>query len=166
MIQLRVLGPVELRGHDGQVVLSVLTRSKRLTLLSYLTLVASGTFVRRSKLVELFWPDSDPDRARASLRTALSGLRTSLGPEVVTSRGDDELGIAPGSVSCDAVDFEAAIGRGDLDTAVGLYRGPLLEGISLQEAPSLSRWMEDRRSRLARARIPADTLCHHDRWRR
>ena len=97
MIQLTILGSTDLRGPDGQALLSVLSQPKRLTLLAYLALNATGRFTRRDTLLALFWPDSEPDKARASLRRSLSYLRKSLGPDVLVTRGNDEVGIAAGS---------------------------------------------------------------------
>lgn len=153
MIQLRILGSRDLRGSDGQVVLSILSRPQRLTLFSYLCVTATGAFKQRDHLVRLFWPDSDAARGRASLRTALSGLRKSLGPRVVTTRGDDEVGVAEGVVSCDAREFEAALDRGELEVAWGLYSGPFLEGIVVPDTPELNRWLDDERARLHRRAV-------------
>ena len=79
MLRLSILGSADLRGPDGQPLLSVLSQPKRLTLLAYLALNATGGFTRRDKLLALFWPDSDTDKARGSLRRSLSYLRKSLG---------------------------------------------------------------------------------------
>ncbi|WP_189011211.1 AfsR/SARP family transcriptional regulator [Deinococcus malanensis] len=74
MLELRVLGPPEIRV-DGAVQ-RVRTR-KALGLLVYLA-VEPDLHVRET-LATLFWPDSSPDVARASLRNSLTYLRESLG---------------------------------------------------------------------------------------
>lgn len=154
MIQLRVLGSTDLRGTGGQAVLSILAQPKRLTLLTYLALNATGRFVRRDKLLDLFWPLSEPAKARASLRSTLTFLRKSLGEDVVVTRGDDEVGIAAEALECDAVRYRAALHRGDREAALELYEGPLLDGVVLSDA-SLERWLEDERAPLLRQAVEA-----------
>jgi len=70
----------------------VLPQPKRAALLAYLCLRGHGAGAsRRDTLLAPFWPDSDDERARAALRAALHRLRRSLGPDVIRTRGDDEL---------------------------------------------------------------------------
>jgi DNA-binding SARP family transcriptional activator len=82
MIELRLMGPVQLSGPPGTAVDAVLVHPKRLALLSYLA-VSSSTepLVSREGLLALFWPESDERRAREALRQGLRFLRRSLGPE-------------------------------------------------------------------------------------
>ncbi|MFT5431312.1 MAG: DNA-binding SARP family transcriptional activator, partial [Myxococcota bacterium] len=138
-----------------QVLHSVLSQPKRLNLLAYLVLTATDGFTRREKLLALFWPDSEADKARASLRRSLSYLRKSLGEGVLVTRGDDEVGIAAGAVDCDVARFEEALSRGDLESACDLHAGPLLDGLFLSDTPALSRWLEDERSRLEQRAVDA-----------
>ena len=49
---------------------------KAIALLVYLA-VAGGS-QRRDTLIDLLWPESDPDHARGDLRRTLSDLRTAL----------------------------------------------------------------------------------------
>ncbi|MGI9629032.1 MAG: AfsR/SARP family transcriptional regulator, partial [Longimicrobiales bacterium] len=148
MIQLRVLGTTDLRGPNGQALLSILSQPKRFTLLAYLALHATGGFVRRDKLLAVFWENSDLDKGRASLRSALSYLRRSLGEDVIVSRGDEEVGIASGSLECDAVLFEAALAAGDLEPALQRYGGTLLDGVHVAGAAALGEWLDLQRRRL------------------
>jgi DNA-binding SARP family transcriptional activator/TolB-like protein len=150
MIELRVLGPVDVRAADGSTVLSVLAQPKRLALLAYLALSAPGGFQRRDRVLATFWPESDTDRARAALRQAVMHLRRSLGAGVVVNRGDEELGIAAGALDCDAVAFDAALEAGDAARALELYRGDLLDGFHLPETPGFERWLDDARAQLRR----------------
>ncbi len=150
MIQLRLLGSTELVGHGGESLLSVLSQPKRLTLLAYLALTATGGFTRRDKLIGLFWPESESDKARGALRRSLSFLKASLGEGVVLTRGDGEVGIAADALECDAVQFEAALDRSELQSALQHYRGTLLDAVFVSDAPELERWLEDERIRLRR----------------
>src|SRR2546428_7450745 len=57
----------------------MIRRPPRSTLFPYTTLFRS-------------WPELDQEHARAALRQALHGLRQGLGADVLTSRGDEEVG--------------------------------------------------------------------------
>lgn len=78
-------------------------------------------------------------------------LRHGLGAGVLTSRGTDEVGLDAMRLWCDAADFEVALAAGDLERALELYRGDLLPGFFVSEAPEFERWLEDTR-RHARTR--------------
>jgi TolB-like protein len=148
VIELHVLGSVDLRKSSGETLLSVLAQPKRAALLAYLAVAAPRGFSRRDKLIGLFWPERDPEHARGALRTALHFLRHWLDEEVVVGRGDQEIGLAEGALWCDAVAFEEALARRELERALELYRGDLLEGFFISEAPEFERWLEGERKRL------------------
>jgi TolB-like protein/DNA-binding SARP family transcriptional activator len=148
MIQLRLLGSVDFTGSDGQTLRPVLAQPKRAALFAYLAIATPLGFHRRDKLLGLFWPESDAEHARGALRTALYFLRRSLGDGVVVSRGEEEVGLVPGAVLCDAVAFEEALERGELEKAVELYRGDLLDGFYVGGLPEFERWVELERQRL------------------
>ncbi|MEJ2677538.1 MAG: BTAD domain-containing putative transcriptional regulator [Gemmatimonadota bacterium] len=149
MIELTTFGAIELR-RDGTDVRSVLSQPKRFALLAYLRIAAPGGFVARERLLGLFWPESDPERARNALRQALHFLRRSLGDGVVVGRGDHEIGIDQHAVACDAVAFREALDHGRLEQAVDAYRGEFRSGLFLDDAPELERWLESQRAELAR----------------
>lgn len=155
MIELRVLGGSGLTRTDGVEVGSVLTQPKRFALLVYLALAAPGDFVRRDTLLALFWPGSNDERARGSLRSSLHFLRRSLGADVVVSRGTEELGLSPDAVVCDAVTLREAVRAGRPEEALALYAGPLLPGFSADGSSEWEEWLELERARLARAAADA-----------
>ncbi len=146
MIHLRALGSLDLRHEDGRALGSVLAQPKRFALLAYLAV--SPGFHRRDTLLGLFWPESSDEAARASLRTALSVLRRSLGEGVVAGRGNEEVGIDPGRLWCDVAACEQALAAGELERALEIYRGDLLEGFYIPEAAGFERWLEERRTEL------------------
>lgn len=148
MIELRTLGAVDLRGLSGEEVRGMLAQPKRVALLVYLALARPRGFQRRDVLLALFWPEADQQRARAALRKAVHVLRRALGDRVVVGRGDEELGLAEGTVWCDAVAFEQALGDGRAADALELYRGDLLPGFFVSGAPDFERWVEGERGRL------------------
>ncbi len=151
MVRLHLLGTVELRDTAGKELRSIIAQPKRLALLAYLAVASPCGFHRRDHLLALFWPESDADHARNSLRQALHFLRHALGGAIVIGRGEEEVGIAPDAMWCDVVEFEAAIARKDHPRAAALYRGALLPGFFVPEAPGFDRWLEDQRQRLAEA---------------
>jgi DNA-binding SARP family transcriptional activator/TolB-like protein/Flp pilus assembly protein TadD len=155
MIRLRTLGALDLRGSDGQELRAVLAQPKRAALLAYLALASPRGRHRRDTLVALFWPELDAEHARNSLSQAIRFLRRSLGEEVLISRNGDGLELAAQEIWCDAVAFEEALDAGRAADAVGLYRGELLEGFHVANAPDFERWLEDERQRLARRHMTA-----------
>ena len=163
MIRFRVLGSVELTGPDGEEVASVLAQPKRTALLAYLALATPRGFHRRDKVVGLFWPESDHDRARASLRRAIHFLRKSLGGDAIMGRGNGELSLNPDLVWSDVEAFRGALKGGDLEGALGLYRGDLLEGYFLSGCPDFERWLDGERDELRReAARAAWALAHQN----
>src|SRR5882724_12855125 len=128
MHRLLTFGAIDLRTDDGRVIAGVLSQPKRVALLSYLALREPAGFHQRNALLPLFWPESDEAHARNALRNALHFLRSELGTDVVISRGNDEVGINPDALWCDAVAFEKAVKQGRFGEALQYWRGPLLDG--------------------------------------
>src|SRR5438876_9799329 len=146
MIELRTLGPVDLRRSTGVELRAVLQQPKRVALLAYLAIARPGKLMRRDSLIALFWPDLDQEHARAALRRALYFLRQACGDEVITGRGDEEVGIAEGALWCDAVAFDHAVARNDWAQAMELYQGDLLEGFYVAGAPEVEAWLDRERA--------------------
>ena len=148
MIRFCALGGVELRGADNAEARAILTQPKRLALLAYLAIAAPGGFRRRDSVVGLFWPELDQPHARAALSQSIYHLRRVLGREIVASRGSEDIGIDPECVWCDGAAFERALADGDARRALDLYRGDLLPGFFLSDAPEWEQWLEAERHRL------------------
>ena len=148
MIELRLFGGLDLRRRDGRELESILTQPKRVALLAFLAAATPHRLHRRDTLLGLFWPELDQDHARAALRQALHGLRQSLGADVLTSRGDEEVGVGEQLLWCDVRAFQHALEASDWSSALELYRGGLLEGFFLSDSPEFERWLEDERARL------------------
>ncbi|MEZ4455302.1 MAG: BTAD domain-containing putative transcriptional regulator [Gemmatimonadales bacterium] len=152
--RLEVLGTVRVAGADPTAGTTVATHERALGLLTYLALAEPPGFHRRDKLLALFWPDLDNDRARHALRQTLHQLRRSLGP-IIERRGDRELGIDWAVLECDGRAFREAVGSGDHGRAVDLYAGDLLDGFGIGNAPEFERWLEDTRTELRRQAVEA-----------
>lgn len=144
MIELRLLGNIELRAADGRALSAVLAQPKRLALLVYLTIAGPpGAFFRRDTLLALLWPELDEEHARAALRNSLYFLRQSLGTDVIRRRGDDEVGVDPAVLDCDVVRFETT-------RDVAAYPADLMPGFLVSAAPDFNDWLDNRRAALQR----------------
>src|SRR5579884_358404 len=157
-LQLALLGAPEVC-HSGRM-LRFRTR-KELALLIYLA-VAGGAH-SREKLVTLFWPDSDTAQGRTTLRRTLADLRATL--EDSNTPGSSHLRIGREQLSFDAtsdveldlrlledasIPVRSSSSRQpdtlpalllQLRQALSLYRGPFLEGFSLNDAPEFDDWI-------------------------
>jgi DNA-binding SARP family transcriptional activator/tetratricopeptide (TPR) repeat protein/TolB-like protein len=147
MIRLQTLGSLDLVGPDGDEIRSVIAQPKRLALLSFLAL-SPGGMQRRDRLLSLFWPESDEEHARGSLRQAVAYLRRSLGAGVLVNRGEEEIGVAESTLWCDAAEFQRRIAGDDAASAMELYRGDLMDGFIVSDAPEFEDWLAAERTRL------------------
>lgn len=153
MFRLLTLGRLDLTDPHGREVRSVLSQPKRLALLSYLALANSTRFRRRDSVLSLFWPELDTSHARASLRQALTFLRRSLAEGVILTRGEEEIGVDPSLLWCDAVAFDSAC-EGNPEEAIRLYHGPFLPGLFVDgAAPELDAWIDAERGRRQRTAV-------------
>ena len=164
-----LLGTPEVR-HAGQVV--IFRTRKALALLIYL--VVKGGLHSREKLTALFWPESDEEQSRATLRSTLFYVRKTL--EELSSPPLSHLLIAHDSIGFNfASDFDldlntvqaawklartsldASPGQGvheggfhrhalpQLQQAVNVYRGDFLEGFYVDDAPDFEDWVGTQR---------------------
>jgi DNA-binding SARP family transcriptional activator len=119
-----------------------------------------GRAVPRSKLIDLFWPDSEADAAHDNLRVTVTAIRKAVG-DVVRYESNAYRFEAPPDVFIDTERFDAHVAKArEADTggdvaatrreyaaAIELYRGEYLEGF-----PDTGwQWRE-------RERFRADTL--------
>ena len=154
-IHLRLLGPFSAsRGGDGPQEIRFSTR-KASALLAFLAMSRQQT-ATREQLAALLWGNSSDNRARQSLRQTLLVLRKDLHPANIIDAETDTIRLQPGSVSVDALDFEALAGSEnleDLERAVDLLQGEFLAGVSTQEE-AFEDWLRQQRQRfeLAAAR--------------
>lgn len=147
-IQFRTLGTLDLRAADGRELHSLLAQPKRVALLAYLCIAQPRGYHRRDTLLGLFWPDSDQEHARTSLRKSLHILRRALGEDAILSRGDEEVAVDFQRISCDVASFEDLVGANRLQDALKLYGGDLLPGFFVDDAPELEQWLNSERRRL------------------
>src|SRR6266576_369944 len=148
MIELRLLGTLDLKGTDGHAVHSSLAPPKRLALFAYLALHTDHG-ARRDSVVALFWPDLDTAHARGALRQSLRFLRREIGDGILNGHSDEAIAFEPGSLWCDVVAFEQACKAGDATQALRLYRGGFLEVCFVSGGSTeLEEWLGSERTRL------------------
>jgi adenylate cyclase len=148
VVVLKLLGGPSV-SRSGTVVSGRAVQGRRLALIATLA-AARGRPVTRDKIIALLWPESPTDRARRQLSDTLYILRTRLGDDVIQATGDD-LALNDEAVSSDLADFERMLDAGQLEAAVEIFRGPLLDGFHLSDAAEFERWLDDERSRLSQA---------------
>src|SRR5207247_1050213 len=166
VLRLALLGTFEARLDSGSAV--TFPRKKSEALLAYLAL-QPGRMIARDKLAALLWGDASDERARHSLRQALVTLRQAL-PRAAAAclvEEGDNVGVSPTAVEVDVTRFEAlatAASPEALERAAALYRGDLLEGMSVAEPP-FEEWLRAERERLRELAIEslAKLLAHHAR---
>ncbi|HUG28438.1 MAG TPA: BTAD domain-containing putative transcriptional regulator, partial [Gemmatimonadales bacterium] len=151
--RLQLFGSPSLAGEDGTPLAGRAAQRHRLALLALLAL-SGRRGVRRDKLQALLWPESDTEHARPLLNQAVYSLRKALGEEAILSIGE-ELRFNAQVVSCDVLAFEEALAAGEPERAVGLYGGPVLDGLFLTDAPEFEHWLDGERARLAQAHAKA-----------
>ncbi len=144
--ELKTLGAFSFR-IDGRAVRSPATQKARALLVCLVMHRAAE--VARERLVELFWPDSEPDRARESLRTALYSIRRVLrdagcDPDALIYATKSVIRWNP-ETEFDAERLVEFAKRADSEThvrALALYGGEFLEG-------DYDEWAVAERERLA-----------------
>jgi formylglycine-generating enzyme required for sulfatase activity len=123
---------------------------KNCALLAYLAMQPEAKSTRE-QLARLLWGDRFDKQARQSLRQSLLSLRKRLewvAPGLLVFDGE-QVGLAAELFSTDAREFEAlAEEGGDLERALGLYRGEFLAGFSLDVEP-FDDWVRGERACLA-----------------
>src|SRR5579871_4565284 len=149
-LALRLFGPFDARLHGEP--LPPLRSRRGQWLLALLTL-RHGREVSREWLAGTLWPDSDTPQALSSLRRTLTDLRQALGDqaEKLRSPTPHTLCLDITGVCVDVVAYDTAIREGGdaaLAEAVGLYRGPLLEGCA-------EEWVITEREERAQAYLSA-----------
>jgi DNA-binding SARP family transcriptional activator len=148
-VELRTLGAIDLRDPTRGDLASVLAQPKRLAVLLALVLPGPDKFVRRDRLLAMFWPDLGTAKARHALRQTLYVLRADLGRDAIVSRGDEDVAIATGLVWCDAREMEALVAEKRLREALDLYAGELLPSFHVTDVASeFDEWVSAERARL------------------
>ena len=147
-IVLRTLGTLDLRAADGRELHTLLAQPKRIALFAYLCIAQPRGFHHRDTLLGLFWPNADQEHARTSLRKSLHFLRRALGDDAILSRGDEEVAVDFQRISCDVASFEESLRANRIEEALEIYRGDLLTGFFIDDAPEFDQWLHSQRTGL------------------
>ena len=122
-------------------------RRKELVLLAFLARRAPR-MVPRAVLAELLWGDKDEDRARASLRQALSQLRRVLGDALDVQT--DTVALSSSAVALDLKKLEDTAASGHWNAVVAQWTGSFLAGHDDVGTESFREWIDGERAHLAR----------------
>jgi DNA-binding SARP family transcriptional activator len=143
--RLTLLGGFRLEDEDGKQI-AVASR-KAQGMLAVLALSGSAA-VTREHIAAMFWGDLPDERARHSLRQLLSSLRRDAG--IVDASGE-MLRLDALVCTADAAEFHRLAQSAEpkeIEAAVALYAGPLLDGVSPKEE-GFEEWLRAERMRLA-----------------
>jgi len=169
---LRFFGPFEVRLNGGPVL--AFPYDKVRALLAYLALEPAEH--PREALAQLLWPDLEAEQARANLRRCVFDLRRCLGPAGGEWIGGGARALrlnSPALTHFDVPEFERSptavlISPEELaqrlEQRLALYRGPLLSGLSLPDAPEFEAWLQVRRDALHRQALALleELITHHE----
>lgn len=147
LLEIALFGGFRARRPSGAAL--SLPAKKAQALLAYLA-VPPGQPHPRDRLAALLWADMPGTKARSSLRQAIFAIRKALLPVDALRQDAGTVTLEPAAVAVDVVSFEQLATEGTreaLERAAGLYRGALLEGFVLGEAPFES-WLAAERLRL------------------
>jgi predicted ATPase/DNA-binding SARP family transcriptional activator len=142
----RLLGSPAARTPEGW---TPLTSSKASALVCYLAYHRS--WVRRSDLLCLLWPEHSEEAARRNLRPMLTRVRRWPFVERIDTDGD----LLRWSVKTDVQAFHEALVADRPEQALAMYGGPLMSGLDVADSPAFDDWVRIARSELETARRSA-----------
>lgn len=155
VIRLRALGALSIDADSAPAAAELIAQPKTIALLSVLALARPRGFQQRDRIVGMFWPELDQQRARSALRKTLHRLRQSVGADVIIARGNEALAIADGTIDCDALNFDAALGDGRFGEAIECYTGELLPGFFVAGSSGFEDWLEHERAYYSQRAVDA-----------
>jgi len=149
--RLTLLGGFRLEDEDGR---EVAVASRKAQGMLAVLAVHGPAAVTRERIAAMCWGDLAEERARHSLRQALMALRREA---AIVEASGETLRLDAGVCTSDAAEFAALAASTDpteLERAVALYAGELLEGLSAKEE-AFEQWLAAERARLAKAAVEA-----------
>ena len=150
-LQVSLFGPPQLKCDGGTL---HIPRRKTLALLAYLLTTCRPH--SREALSGVFWPEDDPETARANLRRALSELKQAIGGEAIDV-DRSQVAMSPDcEVDLDVASFKQELARvrghghnsparcptclAGLALAADLYTGDFMAGFTLPDSPAFDEW--------------------------
>jgi len=153
-LSIRLLGGFHAQLDSGRPL--TIRRKKAQALLAYLAL-HPGQPRSRDALASLLWSGTADEQARHSLRQSLFALRQAITPDPLVMEGE-RVALREDAACVDTAAFERGVTtastRETLREAAALYRGELLEGVRLDEAP-FDDWLAAERHRLRELAVGA-----------
>lgn len=143
---MHLLGAPRMSGPAGERASKLLAKPKAFALFAYLALAGRRGPRRRDEILALFWPESDTERARNSLRQALFLIKGHLPEGTLVSTGHETVGLA--GVDVDVDRFERLLDESHERDAMALYAGPLLDGFRLYADSDFDAWLTIERERV------------------
>ncbi len=152
VVELYLLGTPRIVVGEAQIRMPY---QKVTALLAYLA--ATNRAHSREVLATLLWGEADDQRAHNSLRNALYVIRRELSlasPLVLAAH--HQIALDTDQVWVDFEHFRSSVQGQDvaidsLKDALGLWRGPFLDGILVKDAPEFDRWLTRTREQLDRS---------------
>lgn len=128
--RIRLLGGISLS--RGNHIIAHFESSRVASLLAHLALFSQHPR-SREELIEILWPEEEPELGRHRFRQALYSLRRQLEspgipPNSILYANRRTVRLNPATFSCDAVDFERQVQTKQFREARALYEGELLPG--------------------------------------
>ena len=145
MIELTTLGRISIRA-NGTERSELPAHKQKFALLVYLAVEGP---VSRDRLLSVFWPEREEEKARHSLSQALYALKRELQEDCVRVEGDT-ISCSCDGLTVDITQLEAAAKAENWQAIVDLYRGPFLDQFYLPGSPDFENWCVSTRARLSR----------------
>ncbi len=145
LLAITMLGPPSVRWQG----LSLSIPRRQVRALLYV-LASHGTSAPRDVLCHLFWPNVATDIAHTNLSRLLYLLQRALPVPHLVSRDGERVGLNRQAIWTDLSVLSHVLSHPlptyeSLRAAAALYRGPFLEGFSLQRAPQFDLWLAQQR---------------------
>ncbi len=149
-LQCRLLGDFQI--NIGDVPIENFPTDKIRALLAYLAAEADRPHAR-THLANLLWSEWDESAARSNLRKSLFRLRKTLGEtaESLLTITRSSVQLHSETAVIDLLRFEQLAQKDEIDSlaqAANLYKGDLLAGLTLVDAPAFDEWLTVRREQL------------------
>ena len=154
-LEMAFLGQPQFRRNGRSITNEIPSKSQ--ALLAYLAVTRQAH--SREALVGLLWGEMSEENARRNLRVALTKLRHHFDDYLVIQRRTLAFNLES-DYQLDIDLFERSLSQPEatvqqLQTAVSLYRGPFLAGLSLRDAPAFEEWVRPYQERLRQLAMDA-----------
>jgi DNA-binding SARP family transcriptional activator len=147
VIELTTFGRATIR-RDGEELRSIARHKQKFAFLTYLAVEGQAS---RDRLLAVFWPEREEERARHSLSQILYALKRELGEECLRVQ-PDSVSVDNEACTIDAAKLERAAESEDWEGVIQLYAGPFLDQFALPGAAEFEDWQSTTRARLTSTR--------------